>query len=189
MIVNFNYSGTFINYSLAYDCCAKVIAENNLYYPLDTFSLVQSYGIKVVSYSKLSSHPDTSFQEIVNSFSSYGFLSRDKKTNRAIIYYNDTNAKEIINFTLLHELGHYLMNHEKECKENENLANCFARNLIAPASICFKLGLVDPYKLSDYFHISLSAANVRLDFLQRDLNNINKLGKHTMLYYKSLAYV
>ena len=176
MIVNFNYSGTFINYSLAYNCCAKVIAENNLYYPLDTFSLVQSYGIKVVSYSKLSSHPDTSFQEIVNSFSSYGFLSRD-------------NAKEIINFTLLHELGHYLMNHEKECKENENLANCFARNLIAPASICFKLGLVDPYKLSDYFHISLSAANVRLDFLQRDLNNINKLGKHPMLYYKSLAYV
>ena len=80
------------------------------------------------------------------------------------------------------------MNHYEDTTINDNLANCFARNLIAPASVCYKLGFEDISQISCYFQISMPAARTRLHLLKCDLYHIDKLGKHPMLYYKSLAY-
>lgn len=188
MRINLSHNNTLINYKTAYDCCATVIEENRINYPLDVFSLIESYGIKILSYTDFCLKQNISFKEVVDSFSAFGFLCRDKNSSKAIIYYNDHNSLETNNFTLLHELGHYLMNHFEDNRDNDNLANCFARNLIAPASVCQKLKFEDPYSLSEYFQISLSAAHTRLDFIQRDLYHINQLGKHPMFYYKPLLY-
>lgn len=187
MIINGDRN--YANYFVAYECCATVIETNTITYPLDVFSLIKSYNIKIIAYSDLSSKFGCTHQEIVDSFSNYGFLVRDKNSSKAIIYYNDHQSTKTNNFTLLHELGHYLMGHFEDNKINDNLANCFARNLLAPASVCNKLNLNEPYEIEDYFQISSSAAYVRLDFLERDLHNIKKLGKHPMLYYKPLVYV
>ncbi len=178
-----------IDYNLAYDCCAHVIEKNKLSYPLDVFSLIHDYEIKTITYTDLSCNYDISVQEIIDGCSEFGFLERDIKSNRAIIYYNDMQSDGIINFALLHELGHYLMNHTEESKENENLANCFARNLIAPANMCLQLNFDNPYTIQKYFNISFSCAKTRLDFLYGDLVHINKLGKHPKFCYRPITTI
>ncbi len=77
-----------------------------------------------------------------------GFLDPDKK----IIYVNVEDAPSRQNFTVAHELGHYLLKHDpsqyqvllrfpelngKEPQEKE--ANCFAANLLVPESMLKKI--------------------------------------------------
>lgn len=80
-------------------------------------------------------------------------------------------------FTLAHELGHYLMNHFDDCfdkctlTELDNLANCFARNILVPVDY---LKTRDIYKLPNYFAVSLAAAEARLSFYSIDYNALEE---------------
>ena len=110
----------------------------------------------------------------------FGLLA--EKNGKYKILYNDSLEIGTIRFTLLHELGHYLMGHKSgdqlsdyQIKENENLANCFARNMIAPIELCFFENLSTPYAISNYFNISLKAGKVRRDFIYNDAYHVNQL--------------
>ena len=178
-----------LKYTDAYELCASVIEENTLSYPLDPFSLVESYGLKIITYSELCYKYDVDFQEIVDNCSSFGFLLRDIKSDRAIIYYNDHQSHETNSFTLLHELGHFLMNHQEDTEDNDKLVNCFARNLIAPANACEDLHFNDVDEISHYFGISSSAAKTRIDFLECDKYHMSQIAKHLSIECKVLVYI
>lgn len=177
-----------IDYDIAYKTCAKVVEENELYYPLDVWQLISNYGLKAVSYTKISEKNNCSFEDFTD-ISEFGFLLREKNTSRAIIYYNDKQNDGTIRFTFVHELGHFLMDHFEDTKTNENLANCFARNLIAPVSICNTLSLTTSSKITEYFNISNKAGIVRADFLYLDYIHIKKLAFHPTLHYKPIVYI
>lgn len=175
-----------INYTVAYECCAEVIATHSLLYPLDVRSLVKSYDIKLVRYSKLAKRNNMSIEEFLDFMPEYGLLEELNGIYK--ILYNDTLSEGAIRFTLLHELGHYLMNHHEDNKDNDNLANCFARNLIAPLSICKRLSINDATTISDYFGITLSAALTRLSFFGIDAYHIHKLNTHPIFQYRPYIY-
>lgn len=169
-----------IDYSIAYLCCSKVASERKLCYPLNVFELVKSYNIKIVKYSQIAEALNIPFDELIASMPEYGLLAEQNGDYR--ILYNDTMEMGTVRFTLLHELGHFLMGHESgdqlsdyQIKENENLANCFARNMIAPIELCFLNKLSTPYAISKYFNMSLKAGKVRIDFICRDDYHINQL--------------
>ena len=177
-----------INYEIAYECCAQVAKENELYYPLDVFILVKSYGLKVISYSDAAKRKNCKVDDFIE-ISIYGFMHRDKNSPNAIIYYNDQHPLGTIRFTLLHELAHYLMDHREDNEKNDKLANCFARNLIAPVSICKALSLSNIYDISNYFNITLSAAQTRINLLNDDVRYLYRLDVHPIIHCRPLATV
>lgn len=171
-----------IKYDEAYECYLEVAKTRKLSYPLDVFELIHSYGIKTVSYTKLAKISKTSLSDVLQCMPEYGQLA--ECNGKYIIHYNDQCCNGTIRFTLLHELGHYLMKHpcgdglsDDEIKRNENLANCFARNILAPLTLCNTLGLETIYDIANYFKISTKASIVRLETMNQDSYYLKKVSK------------
>lgn len=94
-----------------------------------------------------------------------GFTLRDEK--RYIIVYNDAPHIPVARkrFTLAHELGHYALRHQEDGDRQEQEADCFARNLLAPRLVAIKHDIDFP----DYPKVfGISAAAARMCERMRD---------------------
>lgn len=85
-----------------------------------------------------------------------------------IIYFNKNYNIKRIRFTLAHELGHILLNHEnlnhmihKNNNVEEYQANIFARCLLMPAIVLKELNCIEPQHISNICEVSLQAAEYR----------------------------
>lgn len=88
-----------------------------------------------------------------------GFTLREGK--RYIIVYNDAQHIPMARkrFTVAHELGHYTLSHKADGDKQEDEADCFARNLLAPRRVAIEHGI----SFADYprvFGISPTAARM-----------------------------
>lgn len=108
-----------------------------------------------------------------------------------VILYNDTvKNKSRIRFTLAHELGHYVLQHneignqtrlmryslsDREYDVFEKEANYFAKRLLAPIplidAIMSQTDSIDIYQLEEIFKISFSVAN----YLLKELKQRNRI--------------
>ncbi len=88
----------------------------------NVIEVLEENGVKVIEISE-----DESFEE----------LSGYANDNIPLIVVNDNLNPERKRFTLLHELGHLLMNFQSDVnvKEVENLCNIFASELLLPSSV------------------------------------------------------
>jgi len=139
--------------------------------------------------------------------------------SKYIVYYNETNKKQRTRFTIAHEIGHIILDHHQELGVSiigsgglgkalydrlEKEADCFARNLLSPASSAEELlgsnGFVRTTKgrggcvyskaiastgnprfnigadtlIVRAFDISAAAAKTRISLLSTDLSNSYK---------------
>ncbi|QIB58188.1 ImmA/IrrE family metallo-endopeptidase [Blautia producta ATCC 27340 = DSM 2950] len=76
-----------------------------------------------------------------------------------VVFYNDKLCIQRIRFSLMHELGHFLLGHETESRENESEADAFAANLLAPEALIKYKNFHSAPSISSYFGISIAAAN------------------------------
>ena len=159
--------------------------------PIDLDIIFKQYGrtIKKCSYSNFSNRNGLSIQEICDYFESdLGACAYDEKSERYVIYYNDTkNNKRLDRFTIAHELGHVFLNHyaeidsnvllrkrvpEKKYKSLEKEANCFARNLLAPIPLVKRAINLDSgfaiQELQEAFNITFQASQTRNKFIILD---------------------
>lgn len=107
------------------------------------------------------------------------FIFRRPSDKRVFVAYNTEKPFSRIRFTLAHEIGHFVLGHIDQRPQEETLhpfdieADVFARNLLAPArltKLIIKRDKTDPVPLiARTFGLSVPAARVRLDFLDRDL--------------------
>ena len=51
---------------------------------------------------------------------------------KRIIAYDENKSPFRIRFSIMHELGHIMLGHSRECAYNEQQANFFASNILAP---------------------------------------------------------
>ena len=88
-----------------------------------------------------------------------GFTLRRKR--QYIIVYNDAPyiSEARRRFTLAHELGHYTLSHRVNGDKQEEEANCFARNLLAPRKVAIEKG-IDFSSYPEVFGISATAARM-----------------------------
>lgn len=115
-------------------------------FPIDPFHLAEFNDIPVHTYSELSKLRSLSIEDIILKVGSKdGFSAFDDGI--FMIFYNDVDhVAQRINFTIMHELGHFYLDHLTEFEipprnlinpfkyhSLENEANCFARNVLAPA--------------------------------------------------------
>lgn len=137
--------------------------------PLDLMKIIKFYNIKIKAYSK-SEYIKTLDYEIQNG-DGFSKIERGQK----IIYFNDKKGnKERRRFTIAHELGHCLLNHnlyETKYRNSEidypydsveeMQANVFARDILMPAIILHNTSCIDYKDIMKLCNVSEVSAKIR----------------------------
>ena len=187
------------NYNLAVSKSIEVLMEydyGEIPIQLDIVLKALKRTIQIYPYSSLL-NDEVTIEEIYAFFESeLGACSYDHKTERYVIYYNDTkNNQGLSRFTIAHELGHIFLEHHKKIKTDillregisdkqydvfEKEANCFARNFLSPYPLVFSVTDVSQknnqkiYDIMDAFKISYQAAKTRIGSLKLDSYRITQ---------------
>lgn len=146
---DFNRTGLIklLNYVLTvYEEC------NVTSFPIDCFEILRHYGFKVLSYSELK-HINQELYEICQN------CTDDAFTYAKIIAYNENNIPERIRFSLMHELGHFIMNLPSTDKSYEDLADYFASNILVPRATIWHLRSESVRGICRTYGVSCMAAN------------------------------
>lgn len=174
-----------------YDYCIQkanefLLKENISFFPFDSDPIILKNKWARKKYTSLALENNCTLNDVIEAFGSEDAYSIFNGRNYTISY-NDKQQPKRIYFTKLHEIGHIYLNHFCEFEETrlnrsnisnsqykvlENEANCFARNVLAPAFLVKSLNLNTISKIADYFKITLSAAKARLDLLEYDYKYI-----------------
>lgn len=98
----------------------------------------------------------------------------ETKSGRDYIYYNDRIAYVRMNMTILHEIGHCVLDHDGQSDNEEAEANFFAKYAIAPPPLVDKIKPECPIDIANVFHISYEASIYALDYYKKWLVYGNK---------------
>lgn len=113
-------------------------------FPIDVFSLVIRMGYDIRRYSNVAPR---SYAKLMQISRSACLLSRT-------IFYNDEEPDARIRFSICHELAHDLLG-----TEDEDLADAFAGELLAPSPVIRTRGIGTADQLAECFGLSIAAAN------------------------------
>lgn len=116
-------------------------------------------GINVIPYS---AYTETK-RSLLLLKSEDGF-SLEKTDGQWFIYYNDKKNYGRINHTIMHEIGHIVLDHTEDSELAEKEVNFFAKYALAPPVLIHKLGLNCPESISQIFEISYQEACYAYDY-------------------------
>lgn len=143
--------------------------------PISGFELAYKMGIKLIPYSSLN---EKKLKKILKK-NPDGFYVDDGK-GHDLIYYNDKincNGKinySRINMTILHEIGHCVLDHtglkEKE-DEEETEAKFFAKYAAAPPPLIHRIKATNPFLVELFFEISSEAAEYAFNYYKKWLHH------------------
>lgn len=182
---------TFPDYKKATNAAYKLIAERDQFsLATNVFAIAEQLdNCRVYTYGQTNFLYSTPLEDLF-AVSEYGFSI--KKNGNRIIYYNEKMPLACIRFTLAHEVGHAVLQHQDEDDPlAEKEANCFARNLLCPAPIisAFELLFVRDYVA--VFNVSADMARVAIDHHSSDAYYIDKAYSDTIddkIYALNLGY-
>lgn len=129
--------------------------------PISGFELAFKMGIQMIPYSSLNHMKQTAALTI----SSDGFYMEDQYSND-IIFYNDSVAYDRMNMTVMHEIGHCVLDHRGETEE-EAEASFFAKYAMAPPPLVNRICPRSPSDIEIVFNISHTAAEFAYTYYQK----------------------
>ena len=118
--------------------------------PINVFELCHKLNIKLIRYSALS----INCAEYSRRFSDDGFNLLNVNTMQYQVYYNDLMPQERITFTIMHEIGHIMLDHKTHGEKDEHEANFFAKTALAPLGLIYRLKLKNSSEIAETFGIS-----------------------------------
>lgn len=125
--------------------------------PIDPFAIAAKLGIHIVAYGSLGEageaaclkRAESGFKLLVEGFDD---------TSTWYIYYNDAKPWGHVRFTVLHEIGHIVLEHWQESDIAEAEANFFAKYAIAPPMLVNFIRPNDYMDIADVFELSNEGA-------------------------------
>lgn len=124
-------------------------------FPIDCFSILHCYKIQVFTYEEAKEHNTDLYIAIKN-------YSKDAIRFKSTVYYNSSNSIGRIRFSLMHELGHIVLDHQGESQDNEDEADYFASYMLAPRVAIAVQNCKTADDIHDTFGLSYAAANKTL---------------------------
>lgn len=145
-------------------------------FPIDCLSIYGQYNLKA--------HPYSTLKEPLKSYCLS--MSEDSFIYNHIVCYNDDASYPIgrIRFSLMHELGHHVLNHSENRTETEEIeANTFASYLLAPRIAIHYANCKNCNDIVKIFDVSVEAATIAFDdyrkwrrkYSTRKISTIDKL--------------
>jgi len=130
--------------------------------PIDCFKICNLLEIKLVKYSDVSEKT----RKACKAFSKDGFCMEIEKNGQRFfyIYYDDSMYDRRIRFTIMHEIGHIVLEHTEHSDLAESEANFFAKYALAPPPLVHKYKPEDYYELANIFQLSLECAMNAMKF-------------------------
>ncbi len=125
--------------------------------PIKGFEIAHKMGILVIPYSRFNEDKKNLLYK----------LSKDSFTFENCIYYNDEKGHGRINYTILHEIGHIVLDHLQDSELAEKEADFFAKYALVPPVLVHKLKLSKPIDISKTFNTSHEAARYAYSYYQK----------------------
>ncbi len=150
--------------------------------PICGFEIASKMGIKLIPYSSL---PWKKCKAALKE-SKDGFYVEEYGVEK--IYYNDIGksyARQ--NMTILHEIGHCVLDHTGQSKHEEDEANFFAKYAIAPPVLVERIGAKSPEDIYEWFDISYEASTYAYDYYIKWVNRHKRVGRYTDYEERLLA--
>ena len=130
--------------------------------PVNGFELATKMGIKVIPYSAV----HFSKRYLLVKKSQDGFCV-EKNPGEWYIYYNDAKDYSRINNTIMHEIGHIVLDHSEDSELAEKEVNFFAKYALVPPVLVHKFKLDDPWSIEKVFEVSFEAACYALSYYKK----------------------
>lgn len=130
--------------------------------PISGFEIAVKLGINVIPYSAKEKQNTMRLKEMEKEG-----VCIEMKDGALYIFYNDDKDYNRLNWTILHEIGHLVLEHTEHCELADAEADFFAKYAIAPPILVDKLNLKSAKEIQDYFYISKTAANNSWEYYQR----------------------
>lgn len=130
--------------------------------PISAFEVATKMGIKVIPYSAYSER----IQALMLKESEDGF-NVERENGEFYIFYNDEKNYGRTNNTIMHEIGHIVLEHSQDSELAEKEVKFFAKYALAPPVLIHKFELKDPYSISETFDISFEAACYALTYYNK----------------------
>lgn len=139
-----------MNYDLINLKVLEVYQECGIYsFPINCFEILDAYSIPHLAYGSQS----------LSNRDNCRMISDDAFTLTGKVFYNEENCHGRVRFSLMHELGHILLEHrsdEHDLVEQE--ANYFASNILAPRMAIHYSGCKNEQDVSTLFDITYECA-------------------------------
>ena len=116
-------------------------------FPINTLEILKHYGFQIYTYTELLAINERLY-DISSCFTNDAF-----QYDKTIAYNENANSNRI-QFTLMHELGHYILN-----TDSEDEADYFASYILAPRILIHKFNCWTADQIHDKFGLSYAAAN------------------------------
>lgn len=154
--------------------------------PVDLGEIAEHYGFKIVTYS------DTSLTQLFREdvLQGDGFIVQNKSEKH--IFINDKiHNRNRRRFTLAHEMGHGILQHEmavihyrnsevdSQTDMQELQANVFARDILMPATVLAALDIHTPEEIMQLCNVSRQSAEIRAERLE-ELYRRNMFNHHPL---------
>lgn len=126
---------------------------------IDIFELARKLNIIVTPYSKLT---DEQLLYINNTYGledGFTVIRSENGILKFYTFYNDAVSGYRQRFTIAHEIKHVVFMENNPNEKEEDLANHFARYILAPTCMVMNYVKESPYVIASLFDISIEAAN------------------------------
>ena len=129
-------------------------------FPIDCGDLLRNYGYRILTYKELL-EKNSELYSLCMEYSEDAFRSGSAK----VVAYNPNRPHGRIRFSLMHELGHHVLDHTGASDQNEKEANAFASYILAPRMAIHYAKCKNANDVSKNFDMSFEAAdNAFIDY-------------------------
>ncbi len=130
--------------------------------PVNGYEIAKKMEIKIVFYSSLEKKKLIAAAKIsLDGFSLYN-------NGEWTIFLNDIeNDYRRQNNTLLHEIGHIVLDHTEDSELADKEANFFAKYALVPPILVYKWNLTTANEIKERFEVSQQAAEYALDYYHK----------------------
>ncbi|MBQ7907409.1 MAG: ImmA/IrrE family metallo-endopeptidase [Clostridia bacterium] len=145
----------------------KIVVEMFVKYdvscvPINGFEIASKMGIHVVPYSAYPSKK----RGLLLKKSEDGF-SLEKNIGEWYIFYNDKKGYRRTNNTIMHEIGHIVLDHTEDSELAEKEVNFFAKYALVPPVLVHKLEISSYLQIVKFFDVSFEAAKYAFEYYQK----------------------
>lgn len=129
-------------------------------FPIHCINILLHYGFKIFTYKQLKMKNKELYEMCVS-------FSGDAFCYKRIIAYDENKPYQRVRFSLMHELGHYILGHKGNSKKNEAEANFFASHILAPRIAIHYSNCKHQSDVSGLFGLSSLASQIAFDDYRR----------------------